>query len=92
MVYVAISKLGCAELFFVEPGVKVNGEYYQKCPVDGEDVACDLKDGKRLLHLPAGQRPTAHRAKDTIALLRRETPSSIGPELWSEKLTRPQSS
>src|SRR6218665_669970 len=24
----------------------------------------------------------AHRAKDTIALLRRETPSFIGPELW----------
>ena len=23
-----------------------------------------------------------HRAKDTIALLRRETPSFIGPELW----------
>src|SRR6218665_4221549 len=70
------------ELFLVEPGVKVNGKYYQECPVDGEDVACDLEDGKRLLHLPAGQRPTAHRAKDTIALLRCETLSFIGPELW----------
>src|SRR6218665_798393 len=29
MVSVAISKLGCTELFFVEPGVKVNGEYYR---------------------------------------------------------------
>src|SRR6218665_1132328 len=27
MVSVAVSKLGCTELFFVEPGVKVNGEY-----------------------------------------------------------------
>ena len=54
----------------------------QECPVDGEDVASNLRDVKRLLHLPAGQRPTAHRAKDTIALLRRETPSLIGPELW----------
>ena len=53
----------------------------QECPVDGEDVASDLEDGKRLLHLPTGQRPTAHRAKDTIALLRRETPNFIGPEL-----------
>lgn len=50
--------------------------------VDGGYVASDLGDVKRLLHLPAGQRPTAHRAKDTIALLRRETPSFIGPELW----------
>src|SRR6218665_2466066 len=30
MVSVAVSKLGCTELFFVEPGVKVNGEYYRK--------------------------------------------------------------
>ena len=29
MVSVAISKLGCMELFFVEPEVKVNGEYYR---------------------------------------------------------------
>src|SRR6218665_1191229 len=54
----------------------------QECPVDEDDVASDLGDVKRLLHLPAGQRPTAHRAKDTIALLRREPPSFIGPELW----------
>src|SRR6218665_3704050 len=57
MVSVAVSKLGCTELFLVEPGVKVKGEYYQEYPVDGEDVASDLEDGKRLLHLPAGQRP-----------------------------------
>src|SRR6218665_1413968 len=29
MVSVAASKLGCTELFFVEPEVKVNGEYYR---------------------------------------------------------------
>src|SRR6218665_348310 len=54
----------------------------QECSVDGEDVASDLGDVKQLLHLPAGPRPTAYRAKDTIALLRRETPSFIGPDLW----------
>ena len=54
----------------------------QEYPVYREDVASDLGDVKRLLHLSAGQRPTAHQAKDTIALLRRETPSFIGPELW----------
>ena len=53
----------------------------QECSVDG-DVASDLGDVKRLLHFPAGQRPTAHQAKNTIALVRRETPSFIGPELW----------
>ena len=54
----------------------------QECSVNGEDLASDLEDGNRLLHLPAGQRPTAHRTNDTIALLRRETPSFIGPDLW----------
>src|SRR6218665_3182833 len=29
MVTVVVSKLGCTELFFVEPGVKVNGKYYR---------------------------------------------------------------
>src|SRR6218665_3957752 len=29
MVSVAVSKLGYTKLFFVEPGVKVNGEYYR---------------------------------------------------------------
>jgi len=28
-VSVAVSKLGCTELFFVEPGVKVDGAYYR---------------------------------------------------------------
>src|SRR6218665_66084 len=52
----------------------------QECSVDGEDVASDVGDVKRLLHLPAGPRPTAYRAKDTFALLRRETPSFSGQQ------------
>jgi len=28
-VSVRVSKLGCTELFFVEPGVKINGVYYR---------------------------------------------------------------
>ena len=30
MVSVAVSKLCCTELFFVEPGVKVDGRYYRE--------------------------------------------------------------
>jgi len=29
MLSVGVSKLGCTELFFVEPGVKINGTYYR---------------------------------------------------------------
>jgi len=31
MVSVAVSKLGCSPLFFVEPGVKVDGRYTGTC-------------------------------------------------------------
>ena len=54
----------------------------QECSVDGEDVASDLGMSSDFIFHAAGLRLTAHRAKDTIALLRRETPSFIGPELW----------
>jgi len=29
MVFVGISKLGCTDLVFVDPGVKINGAYYR---------------------------------------------------------------
>jgi len=29
MVYVAVSKLGCTEVIFVEPAAKINGKYYR---------------------------------------------------------------
>jgi len=35
------------------------------------------------LHIPAGQDSApAHRARDTIELLRHETPDFIGPDVW----------
>ena len=30
MVSIVVSKLGCTELFFIEPGVKVDGRYYRE--------------------------------------------------------------
>ena len=51
----AMSKIGVAGLFFVEPGVKVDGKYYSA---------------------------PAHRARDTVELLQRETADFISPELW----------
>src|SRR6218665_3605721 len=65
-----VSKLGCTELFFVEPGVKVLS-----------DVASDLGMSSDFFIFQQDSAP-AHRAKGTIALLRCETLSFIGPELW----------
>src|SRR6218665_1337305 len=77
MVSVAVSKLGVH-------GIALRGTWGegQRRILQQWSVASDLGDVKRLLHLAAEPRPTAHRAKDTIALLRRETPSFIGPDLW----------
>jgi hypothetical protein len=45
MVSIGVSLLGCTELFFVEPGVKVNGSYfhsscYQQSDSSRETTTC----------------------------------------------------
>jgi len=81
MVSVAVSKLGCSGLVFVDPGTKVNGSCYR-----------DELLSKHLL--PAIRRiagdtfvfqqdsALAHCARDTVALLACATPQFIGPDLW----------
>ena len=81
MVSVTVSSLGATQLHFLEPGVKVNGDYYRNtvllnvllldiCSVFG-DYCVFQKDGA-----------PAHRARDTVTMLQRETPEFIPPEMW----------
>ena len=58
----------------------------QGCSVVGEDVASDLGMSSDFFIFQQDNAP-AHQTKDTIALLRRETPSFIGPELWPANST-----
>src|SRR6218665_1438112 len=81
MVSVAVSKLRCTELFFVEPGVKVNGKYYRNVLLMEKMLPATWGMSSDFFIFQQDSAP-AHRAKDTIALLRRQTPSFIGPELW----------
>jgi len=83
MVSVAVSKLGCSPLFFVEPGVKVNGRYYWDVLLKQQML--------RVMHRIAGDTcvfqqnsAPAHRARDTVQLLQQvqETPEFIAPNLW----------
>jgi len=70
MVSVGVSNLGCTHLIFVNPGVKINGCYY-----------CEVLLSQQLL--PAirqvsgdffvFRQDSAHRARETIKLLQRET-------------------
>jgi len=76
-----ISKLECTEFFFVEPGVKVNSEYYRNVLLMEKMLPAIWRMASDFFIFQQDSAP-AHRAKDKIALLRRETPSFIGTELW----------
>lgn len=82
MVTVAVSVLGCTSIHFLEPGVKINGEYYrgkvlQKMllpeirRISGADCFVFQQDSA-----------PAHRAAATVELLKKETPDFISPDLW----------
>lgn len=81
MVSVAVSSLGCTELAFVEPGAKVNGAYYR-------DILLNQHLLPEINRISGGHfifqqdSAPAHRAKETIDLLSRETPDFISPQLW----------
>ena len=65
----------------MEPGVKVNGEYYRNVLLIEKMLPAIWGMSSDFFIFQQDSAP-AHRANDTIALLRRETPSFIGPELW----------
>ena len=81
MVSVAVSKLGCTELIFVEPGMKVDGAYYQ-------DVLLSHQMLPAIRHLAGDvfmfqqDRAPAHHAHATVEYLRQATPEFISPDLW----------
>ena len=76
-----VSKLGCTELIFVEPGVKVDGAYYQ-------DVLLSHQMLPAIWHLAGDvfvfqqDSAPAHRARATVEYLRQVIPEFISPDLW----------
>ena len=81
MVSVVVSKLGCNELIFVEPVVKVDGAYYR-------DVLLSHQLLPAIRHLAGDvfvfqqDSTPAHRACATVEYLRQATPEFISPDLW----------
>jgi transposase len=80
MVSVGVSALGRTSVHFVEPGVKVNGQYYRDVLLM-EDLLPDIRQLSDYFIFQQDSAP-AHRARETIDLLRRETPDFIAPTLW----------
>ena len=86
MVSVAVSKLGCTELIFVEPGVKVDGAYYR-------DILLSHQMLPAIRYLAGDvfvfqqDSALAHRAHVTVTYLRQATPEFISLDLTALTLT-----
>ena len=82
MVCLGVSKYHKGTIHFVEQGVKVNAEYYQRHILQG----CYFPDCIRFFenHRYTFQQDSApsHRAFSTIRLLQRSVPDFISPESW----------
>ena len=81
MATVAVSSLGCTSIHFIEPGVKINGDYYRNT-VLRQMLLPDIRyiSGDTFV-LQQDSAPT-HRARATVEFLTSETPEFIPPELW----------
>jgi len=81
LVSLTVYKLGCTKLIFIKPGAKINGRYYrdvlltQKVLPAIRSIAVDVFVSQQ-------DNAPAHRARDTVELLCRETPQFISPDMW----------
>jgi len=85
MVSMTVSSLGATQLHFLEPGVKVNGDYYRNAVLLNMlllDIRSDFGD----YYVFQQDGAPAHRARDTVTMLQRETPEFIPPEMWPPNL------
>jgi len=80
VVSVAVSKMGVTELMFVDPGVKVNGQYYRNVLLSQQMIPAIKQVAGDTCVFQQDSAP-AHHARDTIQLLQRKTPDFIGPDL-----------
>jgi len=81
MVVVGVSNLGQTELVFVKPAVKINGAYYRDVLLKKQLLPTIRRISADMFIFQQDNAP-AHRARDTVEFLKRETPAFIGPDLW----------
>ena len=68
------------ELIFVDPGMKVNGQYYRDVLLSQQMLAIKHVAGDTSVFQQ--DNASSHCVKDTIKLLQQETQDFIGPDLW----------
>lgn len=81
MVSVGVSSLGATQLIFVEPGVKINGAYYRDVLLT-QNLLPAIREMSGDFFIFQQDSAPAHRANETVAMLKRETPAFISPTLW----------
>lgn len=81
MVSVAVSALGCSSIHFLEPGVKIDGQYYRNF-VLREMLLPEIRHISGGFFIFQQDSAPAHRANATIELLKKDTPDFIPPDLW----------
>ena len=76
---VMVSKLGCTELIFVEPGVKVDGGYYLDVLLSHQMLHAIRHLAGDVFVVQQDSTPT-HRAPANVEYLRQVTPEFISPD------------
>jgi len=69
-----------SELIFLDPGAKINGQYYRD--VLQQKLLPAIRRVSGNMFIFQQDSAPAHRARDTIELLRRSTPDFIAPHMW----------
>jgi len=73
--------MGCTELIFIEPGVKINGDYYRNVLCRQHLLPAIRSISGEFFTFQQDSAP-AHRARETVEVLSRETPDFISPLQW----------
>lgn len=81
MVSVGVSALGCTELIFIEPGVKINGAYYRDVLLSEHLLPAIRQISGEYFIFQQDSAP-AHRARETVQFLQNSTPEFVTPLLW----------
>jgi len=79
MVSVGVSALGKTSLHFVDPGTKINGKYYRDVLLM-RGLLPDIRGYSEYFTFQQDGAP-AHRARETVDLLKQERPDFIPPTL-----------
>jgi len=83
MVWVAVSSLGRTDLFFIDPGTKVNNQYYPNILLR-QQLQPATRDLSGEFFTLQQDNVSAHRARETVQLLTL-TSDFIAPALWTAK-------